>query len=176
MVAGDTQYSTYDPTVFKTAKPETIGKTKIIGITDPTKIYDSTRASGEYVTVNHRSYLFTQQAGEYTFSIPPGDDIALLWIGPTAYSGFTRANADVIRIYGTTAAADFKKTFQQGEYVPIRIIWANGGGAGKLFAEIKAPDGTVIIGPTTTKESPYLIQFSCDRVEAPKFPPFGSET
>ena len=175
-VTGDPGYSAYDPTVFKTAKPETIGKTKSIGITDTKKIYDSTWASGEYVTVNHRGYLFTQQAGEYTFSLPPGIDIALVWVGSKAYSGFTRANADVIRVWGTTAPLDFKQTFQQGEYVPIRIIYANGSGPGTLVAEIKAPDGTVIIGPGTTKESPYLIQYSCDRVQAPKFAPYGSET
>ena len=176
LVGGDTGYSAYDPTVFKTAKPETISKTKSIGITDTTKIYDSTRASGEYVTVNHRGYLFTHQAGEYTFSIPPGDDITLVWVGSKAYSGFTRANADVIRSYGTAAPLDFKQTFQQGEYVPIRIIYANAAGPGTFVAEIKAPDGTVIIGAGTTKESPYLIQYSCDRVEAPKFSPYGSET
>ena len=175
-VPGDTEYSVYDPTAFKTAKPETRGKTKTIGIADTTKIYDSTRASGLYVTVNHRGYLFTQQAGEYTFSIPLSDDIALFWIGPNAYSGFTRENADIIRAYTDTGKNEFKQTFQQGEYVPIRLILANSEGPGTLVPEIKAPDGTVIIGAETTKESPYLVQFSCDRVRAPNFAPYGSET
>lgn len=168
--------TTYKPESFKTAKPEVVDKTKSIGITDPTKIYDSTRASGEYVTVNHRAYLFTQEAGEYTFALPPGDDISLLWVGPEAYSGYTRANAKVERVYGSTPPPDYKQTFQKGEYVPVRIMWANGGGAGQFVAEIKAPDGSTIIGAGTTKESPYLIGFSCDRTTAPKFPPYGAET
>ena len=175
-VPSDTGYSVYDPTVFKIAKPESIGKTTTLGITDTQKIYDSTRASGEYVTVNHRGYLFTQQAGEYTFSILPGNDIALFWTGSIAYSGFTRANADVVRSVDVTPPPAFKQTFRQGEYVPIRLIYANAAGTGTFAAEIKAPDGTVIIGAGTTTKSPYVVQFSCDRVKAPKFAPYGSET
>ena len=139
-------------------------------------IYDSTRAEEEYVTVNHRAYLFTQQAGEYTFSMLPSNDIILVWIGLKAYSGFTRANVDIIQLHNTRSRTDFKQTFQQGEYVPIWIIYGNAAGSGTFITEITAPDGKVIIGSETTKESPYLIQYSCDRVEAPKFPPFGSET
>ncbi|KAL8974752.1 MAG: hypothetical protein Q9197_001014 [Variospora fuerteventurae] len=172
----DTSYSAYSPETFKTAKPEVVGKTTRIGINDPTKIYDSTRANGEYVTVNHRAYLFTQEAGEYTFALPPGDDISLLWVGPEAYSGYTRANAKVVRVFGSTPPPDYKQTFRKGEYVPVRIMWANGGGPGEFVAEIKAPDGSTIIGAGTTKESPYLIGFSCDRTTAPKFPSYGAET
>ncbi|KAI4149444.1 MAG: hypothetical protein LQ341_001314 [Variospora aurantia] len=172
----DASYSAYRPETFKTAKPEVVGKTTRIGINDPTKIYDSTRASGEYVTVNHRAYLFTQEAGEYTFALPPGDDISLLWVGPEAFSGYTRANAKVERVFGSTPPPDYKQTFRKGEYVPVRIMWGNGGGPGQFVAEIKAPDGSTIIGAGTTKESPYLIGFSCDRTTAPKFPSYGAET
>ncbi|KAL8829315.1 MAG: hypothetical protein Q9170_006220 [Blastenia crenularia] len=172
----DNQYASYKPETFKTAKPEVVGKTKSIGINDPTKIYDSTRASGEYVTVNHRAYLFTQEAGEYTFALPPGDNISLLWTGPEAYSGYTRANAKVERVFGAPPMPDYKQSFKKGEYVPIRIMWANGPGPGEFSAEIKAPDGSVIIGAGTTKESPYLIGFSCDHTTAPKFLPYGAES
>ncbi|KAL8953997.1 MAG: hypothetical protein Q9222_000158 [Ikaeria aurantiellina] len=172
----DHNYNSYTPETFKTAKPEAVSKTKSIGINDPTKIYDSTRASGEYVTVNHRAYLFTQEAGEYTFALPPGDDIALLWTGPEAYSGYTRANAKVERVFGSTPPPDYKQTFGKGEYVPIRIMWANGGGLGEFTAEIKAPDGSTIIGAGTTQESPHLVGFSCDGTTAPRFPAYGAES
>jgi len=49
-------------------------------------------------------------------------------------------------------------------------MWANGGGPGQFPLELKAPDGTVIIGGKDAKESPFLVQYSCDRT------PFGSET
>lgn len=174
-VTGD-PYSNYDPTAFKTARAQAIGKTKSIGLTDTTHIYDSTPTKSEYVTVNHRSYLFTQQAGEYTFTLPLADDIAILWVGPQAYSGYTRANSNAIKLFAPPTSAVYKKTFKQGEYVPIRIIYGNAGGIGAFSAEIKAPDGTDIIGAGAATESPFLVQYSCDYVSAPKFPPYGSET
>jgi len=172
VMPGDAGYTAYNPTAFKAARAEIIGKTKTVGIMDTTHIYDSTRTNGEYVTVNHRGYLFTKQAGEYSFSLPPGDDIALFWVGSQAYSGYTRANAKTIQSYSLPNDAVYKQTFQQGEYVPIRIIYANAAGAASFRAEIKAPDGTAIIA----SGAPYLAQYSCDYVTAPKFPPYGSET
>ena len=70
----------------------------------------------------------------------------------------------------------YKAKFSQDDYVPFRIMWANGGGIGHFKFELKAPDGSVIIGTDTAKESPFLVQYSCDGITGPRFPPFGSET
>lgn len=122
--------------------------------------------------------MFAQQAGEYTFTIPSSDDITLLWVGPTAYAGWNRANAKIIQPFVSSGQTpvSYKETFTAGQYVPIRIVWANGGGPGQFTFELKAPDGTVIIGGKDGKESPFLVQYSCDRTSAPRYPPFGAET
>jgi hypothetical protein len=175
MTSRDTTYSTYDPVPFKTIKPEIVGKTKNIEITDTKKIYDSTRTNGAYVSVNHRGYLYIPQTGEYSFSFPAADDKAYLWLGPTAYTGWDGSNQVLWSTAAATTSYVHKATFQQGEYVPLRIMYANAGDPAQLKFEIKAPDGTVIMD-SATKDSRYLVRFSCDHVTAPRFPPYGSET
>jgi len=153
-------------------------KSKIVAASDVTNIYGNRPSNTEYVTVNHRGYVFAQQAGEYTFTIPSSDDITLLWVGPTAYSGWSRANAKIIQPFVSSGATpiSYKETFTAGQYIPIRIMWAIGGGPRQFSLELKAPDGTVIIGGKDAKGSLFLVQYSCDRTSAPRYPPFGSET
>lgn len=69
----------------------------------------------------------------------------------------------------------YSATFLQGQYVPIRIMYANGGGPGYFSIEIKAPENSIIVGNNTTVESLFLVQYSCDKTSAPRFPDFGSE-
>lgn len=128
--------------------------------------------------VNHRGYVYAKEDGDYTFTIVQTDDISLLWVGPNAYRRFTGANANVVQSFvarGTGVPKVYKVTFQAGKYYPIRVLYGNGGGAGNLGMTLIGPDGTVIIGDDALAESPYLVQFSCDGVTAPKFPAFGKE-
>jgi hypothetical protein len=94
-VYADGTCSTFDPARFKPAQAEYTGKSKIVAAADVTNIYGNHPSNPDYVTVNHRGHLFARKAGEYTFTNPSSDDITLLWVGPTAYSGWTRANARV---------------------------------------------------------------------------------
>ncbi|MCJ1404873.1 hypothetical protein MMC11_008099 [Xylographa trunciseda] len=169
-------YSTFDPTVYKTANPQVSGQTTSLGVTDCHTIYGNTPNNYEYVTVNHRGYIFAAQSGEHTFSFTSVDNIVMFWLGPKAYSGYTRANADIIQpwVAGASSAVTFKTTFVQGQYYPIRIIFANGGGPGNFKMSVQAPDGTVVVDDATGA-SKILVQFSCDGVSAPPFPAFGAE-
>lgn len=54
-------------------------------------------------------------------------------------------------------------------------MYANGGGPGYFSIEIKAPDNSIIVGNDMTVESLFLVQYSCDKTSAPRFPDFGSE-
>ncbi|KAG9233630.1 GLEYA domain-containing protein, partial [Amylocarpus encephaloides] len=171
-------YPTFDPQKFKTDPLQYSGTTLSMGFGSSTPIYGNPPADPGYVTVNHRAYIFAQQSGDYTFSLPYVDDISLLWVGPAAYSGFTRANANIVQSFvsGTQAPVTYTATFEEGKYYPMRVIWANGGGAGGFSFQLKGPDGKEIIGAGTTDPSPFLVQYSCDETTAPRFPPFGSET
>jgi hypothetical protein len=171
-------YPTFNTEKFKTDPLQYSGTTPSMGFGSSTPIYGNAPADPGYTVVNHRAYIFAQQSGDYTFRLPFVDDISLLWVGPAAYSGFTRANANIIQSYvsGAQAPVTYSATFEEGKYYPMRVIWANGGGAGGLSFELKGPDGKVIIGADTTEPSPFLVQYSCDETTAPRFPPFGSET
>jgi hypothetical protein len=65
-------------------------------------------------------------------------------------------------------------TLSAAQWLPIRIMWANGGGPGIFSISIMAPDGTELIGPDLTS-SPYLVQYSCDGT-SPQYPAWNSET
>ena len=169
-------YSAFDPTPFKTMNPQVTGVTTSLGFTDANNIYGNTPTNYQFVTVNHRGYIFAEQSGQYTFSFPSCDNIVMFWLGPTAYTDYTRANANIIQPWtasGTTAVT-YQTTLTQGTYYPIRIIFANGGGPGNMQISITAPDGKVIVD-NTTGPSTMLVQFSCDGVSAPKFPALGAE-
>ena len=109
--------------------------------------------------------------------MPSVDNIAMVWVGPKAYYGYTRNNADIVQTYVSTGGqpVQYKATFTAGQYYPFRVMYANGGGPGNFKLSITGPDGKVIIDDKTTS-SPSIVQFSCDGVSAPKFPDFGAET
>jgi hypothetical protein len=53
-------------------------------------------------------------------------------------------------------------------------MFANAQGKGDYALRLTAPDGSAIIDGTTTQQSPYLVQYSCD-CSAPPFPAFGND-
>lgn len=96
--------------------------------------------------MNHRGYLYAHQDGEYSFTAPIADNLSLLWLGPNAYSGYTRANANLEVAYTPVGSAplEYKVTLVKGKYYPIRFSWDNSGGAGYYELKIKAPDGHLL--------------------------------
>ncbi|KFY41684.1 hypothetical protein V495_04833 [Pseudogymnoascus sp. VKM F-4514 (FW-929)] len=171
-----TGYPTFDPAKFKTDPLQYSGTTPSIGFSSATPIYGNAPTDPNYTVINHRAYIFAQQSGTYTFRLPLVDDISILWVGPAAYSGFTRANANIVQSFvsGAQTPVTYTVTFEEGKYYPMRVIWANGGGAGVMSFELKGPDGKVIIDASTTEPSPFLVQYSCDETTAPRFAPFGN--
>ena len=129
--------------------------------------------SRDLIAVDHRGYLFAPLDGDYTITIGNDDNIVLVWVGPLAYSGWTRANAVLEDDYPKPPAST-TVTLTAGEWFPIRVMWANGGGPGTLTLRITAPDGTEIAG-SDEDASPFLVQYSCDG-KYPQYPPWNSET
>ncbi|OBT47696.1 hypothetical protein VE00_02222 [Pseudogymnoascus sp. WSF 3629] len=152
----------FNPVVMKRTQPYYKGTTTRTGITDSHLIYGQTPQNWEFVAVNHRGYLYAHQDGEYSFTAPIADNLILLWLGPNAYSGYTRANANLEAAYTPVGSVPlgYKATLVKGKYYPIRFSWDNSGGAGNYELKIKAPDGTTIVDGTTTA-SPYLVKFGC---------------
>ncbi len=63
----------------------------------------------------------------------------------------------------------------EGQYYPLRIIFAQAQGAATFGMNVTAPDGTAILD-SNTQNSPYIVQNSCDGVTAPGYSPYGRET
>lgn len=99
----------------------------------------------------------------------------MIWIGETAYSGWTRGNANVLSHYGSGATQTYQIDLVEGEFYALRIMFGQAQGGAVFAASITAPDGTVILD-SDSGIGPYLVQYSCSRVSAPEYPAFESET
>ncbi|KAI0163727.1 GLEYA domain-containing protein [Pestalotiopsis sp. NC0098] len=174
----DNVYSNFIPEVFKSQIPGVSGITSTIGgINLPgggvLSVYGSDQTfSTDYFALDHKGYLFAVATGTYTFSFTRVDDAAFLWVGPTAQDGWTRANADLeVTIRNVDDGPGRGSTtvdLVEGQYLPIRIMFGQGHSAAEFQLSVTAPDGTVFLN-SNTENSPYIVQYSCDRVTAPEF-------
>lgn len=185
----DPTYSAFSAAAFQTTAPQATGVTRYFEINyyqqnsqgkTPGQIYGVSYPDLQHTAVNHRGYLFAKQGGTFTFNFPVSDDISLLWIGTAAVSTYARANANIQQYYlggvGNTGAIQYQTNLTQGQYYPIRVLWANAQGDAEFRLNITAPDGSLITnGQTGQAPSPYLVQYSCDGVQGPQYPPFGQE-
>lgn len=174
----DSTYSQFLPEVYKTVTPGTSGITTTIGGIDAVggqqiSVYDSSdKFPGDYFALNHAGYLFASVPGKYKFTVSNVDDTAFLWLGSTAVKGWTRKNADLVIGLGQTMTTEVD--IPSGVYMPIRIMMAQGQGAAKFTMQIQGPNGETI-ADSSTKASPWILQYSCDGYSAPKFPVWGQE-
>ena len=171
--------SSFDPTLYEIDAPVINGTTRIISIPLTSDASGSTLFYGKgpeplaSFFVDHRGYFYPPQTGNYTFDYSYVDDAAYLWVGDLAYSGWNNTNYNEYGSWGT-AAPSVQIFLTKDEYVPIRLAYGQGGGAGGLTVDIYAPDGETVISSTSDTASPYFVAFSCDGT-APKYPAWGAE-
>jgi hypothetical protein len=98
------------------------------GITNFTSIYTATNGQktingSDNYTVVWNGFFLPDFTGNWTFGIT-SDDASFMWIGPTASSGYTTANATLNNL-GLHAMTLKTKTIAltSGQYYPIRIIF-----------------------------------------------------
>ncbi|KAG9637528.1 concanavalin A-like lectin/glucanase, partial [Aureobasidium melanogenum] len=177
--------------------PETYKKVSPWFSDDTTYIAESNDAYGDYINVygyypvdgsnlvlDHTFYLFASQTGYYSLNIPYTDDIQFVWVGANAVSGWTRANADIVQFWSSQIATQTPQTLAYyltvGSYLPIRVLWANGGGQGDLRFNIYAPDGSSVLssnaGQNSGISSVDIVQNPCNSALGAKFPTWGKET
>ncbi|THX55519.1 hypothetical protein D6D11_03810 [Aureobasidium pullulans] len=143
-------------------------------------LYGSSQAySDNYFYLSHKGYFFAQVTGYYNFTIKDADDIAYVWMGDVAYSGWTGGPSGGNYVAKARCCWPPENTntttywMEAETYVPFRIVLGQQDGSTSLGLTITAPDGTVIL--QTGKESDYVVQYSCDG-SAPPFPDWGYET
>lgn len=179
-----------DVTYFKRAIPAISGVTRTgvnlgydcqDGGGDSFDVYGTTVPCQNFI-LSYRGYIFADQVGTYTITVPAGaDDREWVWIGPVAYSGWDNNNNVVEASFsGLTTTPSNVASYtvtQAGEYIPYRVLLAQDTGPMTLTIEITAPDGVTQLmqsdGTKTTSNN--LVRFSCDG-SSPAFEAFGSET
>jgi hypothetical protein len=180
----DSTYSNFNPAKYKTLTPYTTGTNIQVGpvnytganSVDMTIYGNPNKFKTDYFAVNHRGYIYARESGTYAFQSDFPDDIVMVWVGPNAYRGYTNDKGNYIlrNPYGagkTIATVDLK----QGQYYPVRVIYANAQQAAQLHFEVRSPGGTAIIDSEGNVNTQYLVQFSCDNIAAPKYDPWGQE-
>jgi hypothetical protein len=86
-------------------------------------------------SIEYKGYFLATYTGTHTFYLN-SDDGSWLWIGPTALTGFTTANA-LVKNGGLHAPTEVNATISlvAGTYYPVRIQFGNGpAGGGSLVA------------------------------------------
>ncbi|KAI5205053.1 concanavalin A-like lectin/glucanase [Aureobasidium subglaciale] len=147
-------------------------------------LYGYPFVDGTNLVLDHTFYLFASQTGYYSLNIPYTDDIQFVWIGNNAVTGWNRANADIIQFWSSQIATQTPQTLAYyltvGSYLPIRVMWANGGGQGDLRFNIYAPDGSSVLssnaGQNSGVSSVDIVQNPCNSALGAQFPVWGKET
>ncbi|KAF0642294.1 hypothetical protein FPSE5266_04031 [Fusarium pseudograminearum] len=181
----DTTYSNFNPASFKQDDPLYTGTTRRVG-----GIFESqSSAAGpiygtsqdfplDFFALNHHGYIYTCEAGTYKFDIPYANDAVYLWVGQSAYAGWTKGNAPAKALYNQpdhiAGSASYEIAIPAGLYIPIRVVYGQAQYGGGFTFKVTAPSGQVLLGDNAVS-SGLVVRHSCDGVNAPQFPPFGQE-
>jgi len=178
-------YPAFDPSYFQRAAAETAGLSTTLSYLAAGIKGETVCAYGSITTVpaskfviDHKAYLYGAEAGTYTFTSYNADDYTGLWTGSFATRDYTRQNEVFEHLYynGHQSVKSYTVTLRQGQYMPFRLMYANGGGAAVLNYTITAPSGRVVVSDSTRDTAPYVVQSSCDGSQiTPAFKPWGAE-
>jgi hypothetical protein len=88
----------------------------------------------QFTSIQLKGYFLASYTGTHTFYLN-ADDGAWMWVGPTALSGYTTANA-LVKNGGQHGVVEVSATTDlvSGIYYPLRIQFGNYGGPGTLTA------------------------------------------
>lgn len=156
-----------------------MGGTNVGETSELVSIYGSpTEFNSTYFTLNHRGYFCPEVTGSYNFTPSGVDDIAFIWLGSNAYSGYTRANANLVADY--VYAPGFNTTnhaMTAGTYVPFRIMFGQAQGAIVFRMTVQFPNSTTLLG-ASSPQSNDVSQYGCPAImsSAPSYPAWSSET
>ncbi|KAF7198498.1 hypothetical protein HII31_00237 [Pseudocercospora fuligena] len=129
-------------------------------------------------SADYRGYLYVYSTGTWRFSASGVDDAFLLWLGPLARQGWTKANANLSLAFAYSTGAPsgfFTTTLQAGTYLPMRIVHGQAVGGYGYQLSIQDPNGLVAQN-SDSSGSGYVVRNSCDGTTAPPFPyTFGQE-
>ncbi|KAF3922620.1 hypothetical protein AA313_de0209592 [Arthrobotrys entomopaga] len=174
-------YPNFLPQTFKTMNPDGQGTTASMGLLEAdTAAPDGlTPEVADVYVLNYRGYFYAPTTSTYTFRVTNADDIVLFWTGAIAQSGWLRANDNGESYWsngGNPITADFQVNLNAGQYLPLRVMYANRGGGGQYTFQVWDNDDPSNLYVKYGTASNLLVSHSCDST-APAFAePFGQET
>ncbi|THZ43502.1 hypothetical protein D6C90_05018 [Aureobasidium pullulans] len=119
--------------------------------------------SDNYFYLSHKGYFFAQVTGYYNFTIKDADDIAYVWMGDAAYSGWTGGPSGGNYVAKARCCWPPENTntttywMEAETYVPFRIVLGQQDGSTSLGLTITAPDGTVILQTGKERTPPHAL-------------------
>ncbi|KAI5361176.1 Putative PA14/GLEYA domain-containing protein [Septoria linicola] len=129
--------------------------------------------SGDY-----RGYFYVYQTGSWSFIASGVDDAFIMWLGPLAQQGWTKANANLSLAFSYTTGtptSTFTVNLEAGTYLPMRIVHGQAVGGYGYQLTIQDPNG-IVAQNSASQGSGYVVQYSCDRTTAPPYAyAFGQE-
>ena len=130
-----TTYSGYfadNVNFFATATSQTFGTNPATSV-QTTAISEASSDDGSYFSCQWLGYFKPTTTENYKFSTS-SDDASYMWIGATAITGFTTANATVNNggAHGNTEVSSAFISLTAGVYYPIRIQFGEAGGGDVL--------------------------------------------
>ena len=143
-------------------------------------VYGQQNVDGTNLVLDHTFYLFAGRGtGYYSFQIPYTDDAAFIWFGQKALSGWSRNNADITQFWPNQNPVSLAFYLNLGTYMPVRVMWGNGGGPGAFQLNIYGPDGSIMLASTAGANAGYLspdiVSSPCNASLGAPFPAWGAE-
>ncbi|KAF3922388.1 hypothetical protein AA313_de0203387 [Arthrobotrys entomopaga] len=167
--------SGWNPDVFKTVTPLETKSTNMIGFdsSSTSQPYGLNTSSSTYV-LNQRGFFYAPYTQIYTFTLSNVDDVVQIWISDKARIDWDSTNPDLsIFSTDTISSKTFSVQLSAGTYLPIRIMYGNGGGLGSFTLTVQDANGVNYLSHLAN--SPYFVSATCSNDQA-NFPDFGTET
>ncbi|KAI9650011.1 hypothetical protein NHQ30_000024 [Ciborinia camelliae] len=148
-------YPQFDVTTFNGKNPIYNGTSTQTGFPNTAPGSNATLYPGapsrsvEQLAIVHTGFVYARKAGTYTFTITDSNDIVMGWIGSNAYSAYSANNTDLLTAYfGISGAVmTVSRTLTAGQFLPFRVLYANGVGNAVFGFTIQGPDST-LLSPT----------------------------
>ncbi|EPS43155.1 hypothetical protein H072_2855 [Dactylellina haptotyla CBS 200.50] len=172
-------FGDFQPDQFKSVIPLANSTTNRVGFTyaesTPLNFYGFQPADLQ-IALNYCGYFYAPNSTWYNFHIYGADDFAEFWVGTDAYSRWTRSNGYITQhnTDGSSSQATAHLYLPAGTYLPLRILYANGGFNGSEY-RFEIYDNSNNYYAQFNSECPYFVSYSCYEGIAPQYSLFGQE-
>ncbi|EWC48828.1 hypothetical protein DRE_00133 [Drechslerella stenobrocha 248] len=133
---------------FATATPVGVSKANYLGSGNTASIYGLTSPTGSTYALNFRGYFLCPKTQQYDIKVHNADDTVAVWLNEPAICNWDRKTAALFSVW-LYPLQTAKFSCKQGQFVPIRIVWANQAGPRGWNFNLYGADGVTYIKDQT---------------------------